>query len=98
MNIPDTGMESPRVRVVLTGALLRLFPGARSNIDVRAATVDELLSVLDRQWPGMRDRLTDTTPGIRRHINIFVDGKRASLETPLVDGATVYVLTAMSGG
>jgi molybdopterin converting factor small subunit len=35
---------------------------------------------------------------VRRHINIFVDGERATLDTPLRDGVKVYVLTAISGG
>ena len=46
----------------------------------------------------MRDRLCDTTPAIRRHINVFVEGKRARLDTRLAPGADVYILTAVSGG
>ena len=46
----------------------------------------------------MRDRLCDSMPGIRRHINIFVEGERATLETRLTPGAEVFVLTAISGG
>ena len=30
--------------------------------------------------------------------SVFVDGRRAKLDTPLVAGGTVYVLTSMSGG
>ena len=65
---------------------------------MNASTVDEMLDALDARWPGMRDRLCDSTPAIRRHINIFVDGERAALETPLAPGTEVYILTAMSGG
>jgi hypothetical protein len=46
----------------------------------------------------MKDRLCDTSPAIRRHINIFVAGERARLDTALPPGDTVFVLTAMSGG
>jgi molybdopterin converting factor small subunit len=35
---------------------------------------------------------------VRRHINVFVDGRHASLETRLPAGTQVYILTAMSGG
>jgi molybdopterin synthase sulfur carrier subunit len=89
------------VRVVLPAALVRLFPGAPPEVTVSAAsaaTLGELLDALDARWPGMRDRLSDSRPAIRRHINVFVDGKRARLETPLAAGAEVFVLTAMSGG
>jgi hypothetical protein len=40
----------------------------------------------------------DTTPAIRRHINVFVEGKRARLNTRLEPGADVFILTAISGG
>lgn len=63
-----------------------------------ASTVDAMIGALDARWPGMRDRLCDSTPRIRRHINIFVDGRRATLATPLAPGAEVIVLTAISGG
>ena len=36
------------------------------------------IDALDARWPGMRDRLCDSTPAIRRHINVFVDGERAT--------------------
>jgi molybdopterin synthase sulfur carrier subunit len=89
---------APRVKVILPGALLRLFPGAEQRIEVRAATVDEMLDALNELWPGMRDRLADTSPAVRRHISIFVDGERAGLNTELQDGTEIFVLTAMSGG
>ena len=86
------------VTVVLPAALVRLFPGAVPRAEVAASTVTEMLDALDASWPGIRDRLRDSSPAIRRHINIFVEGERATLETPLTPGATVFVLTAVSGG
>jgi sulfur-carrier protein len=86
------------VRVVLPAALVRLFPGSSPEVELTAATVGELLDALDSRWPGMRDRLRDSTPAIRHHINVFVDGRRATLATRLAPGADMVVLTAMSGG
>lgn len=86
------------VTVILPRALIALFPGAGKTVQVDAGTVDQMLAELDTRWPGMRDRLRDTSPAIRKHINIFVDGQRATLATPLASGDVVYVLTAMSGG
>lgn len=87
-----------RVRVGLPPALVRLFPGAVSQVDVQASTVAEMIDALDARWPGMRDRLCDSTPAIRRHINVFVAGRRASLATPLPPGTAIHVLMAISGG
>ncbi len=86
------------VEVSLPVALLRLFPGAPNRTTVHASTVAEVIAALDREWPGMRDRLTDTRPSVRRHINVFVDGERANLETPVRAGQRITILTAMSGG
>jgi sulfur-carrier protein len=90
--------ETASVTVILPPALMRLFPGCEARLQVAAATVGEMLDGLDDRWPGMRDRLRDTTPQIRRHISVFVDGRRAKLDTALPAGATVYVLTMVSGG
>lgn len=89
---------SPEVTVVLAPALLRLFPEAERRTAVPASTVGEMMDALDDRWPGMRDRLCDTTPAIRRHINVFVKGERATLSTRLIPGTEVWVLTAISGG
>lgn len=86
------------VAVLLPVALVRLFPGAPRRVDVPAADIREAIDALDGRWPGMRDRVCDSTPAIRRHINVFVDGERAALDTPLAPGAEVIVLTAISGG
>jgi sulfur-carrier protein len=89
---------APPVVVTLPAALVRLFPGAVRQVELPASTVREMIDALDACWPGMRDRLCDSRPAIRRHINVFVEGRRATFETPLAPGAEVTVLTAISGG
>jgi molybdopterin converting factor small subunit len=86
------------VRVLLPASLTRLFPGSAAEHEIEAATVAELIAALDARWPGMRDRLCDATPALRRHINIFVEGHRATLDTVLPPGGEVVILTAISGG
>jgi molybdopterin converting factor small subunit len=89
---------APPVVVRLPTLLVRLFPGAPREVEVSAADVGEAIDALDRRWPGMRDRVCDSRPRIRRHINVFVDGERATLATTLAPGAEVIVMTAISGG
>ena len=74
------------------------FRARRSASRSRPRTVGEMIDALDARWPGMRDRLCDSTPRLRRHINVFIDGERAGLETPLAAGARVYVIPAITGG
>lgn len=90
-------MRAPAV-VRLPSLLTALFPGAERVVRIEADTVEAVVDGLEARWPGMRDRLCDTSPGLRRHINVFVNGRRARLGTPLEPGADVYILTAVSGG
>ncbi len=100
MNRPETlaAAGQATVRVKLPALLVELFPGSLREVELQAATVAEMVDGLDRLWPGMGDRIRDSRPSIRKHINVFVDGERAKLETPLAPGTKVYVLTAISGG
>tara|TARA_R110002049_G_scaffold95294_1_gene233959 strand:- start:18 stop:326 length:309 start_codon:yes stop_codon:yes gene_type:complete len=90
--------DAPRVTVHLPAVLLNLFPGAARSVRLRAGTVAEAMAALDARWPGMRDRLCDSRPAIRRHINVFVNEERAALATRLTEGEEMLVMTAISGG
>ncbi len=87
-----------RVIVKLPAILVDLFPGAPRLVELEAATVAEMIDGLEARWPGMRDRICDSRPAIRKHMNVFVDGERATLDTRLKQGDEIYVLTAISGG
>ncbi len=84
--------------VHLPRSLIALFPGAERRIPVAGATVAEVIDGLDVAVPGMRNRLLDAGPVIRAHINVYVSGERASLDTPVPPGAAVHVIPAVSGG
>ena len=84
--------------VMLPGSLIALFPGTPRRQEVAGATVADLLDELERTVPGMRDRLVESGPRLRRHINVFVDGSPADLGTSVTPTAVVHVLPAVSGG
>ena len=90
------------VVVKLPAALVRLFPGSERCVSVAvpaaSPAVGDVIDALDSRWPGMRDRICDSTPRIRRHMNVFVRGGRSDLETRLEPGDEMVVLTAISGG
>ncbi len=84
--------------VRLPPTLPSLFPGLPRRVELEAASVGELLEALDAQWPGLRDRLCEPGPKLRRHIHVFVDGERAELDTAVPAQSRVDVITAISGG
>jgi molybdopterin synthase sulfur carrier subunit len=82
----------------LPGTLTPLFVGLPRQVDVDAATVGEAIERLNRDWPGLQDRLCEAGPQLRGHIHVYVDRERATLETPLQLGSRVDVIAAISGG
>jgi len=84
--------------VVLPTALTALFTGLPRRLEVDAATVDNAIDDLDRRWPGVRDRLCEPGPALRRHIHVYVDQQRAALDTRLDERSHVNVIAAISGG
>jgi sulfur-carrier protein len=82
----------------LPATLPPLFPDLPRRVEVDAATVNDAIERLDERWPGLRDRLCDPGPTLRRHINVYVDRERAELETPLGANSRVDVIAAISGG
>jgi molybdopterin converting factor small subunit len=87
------------VTVVLPRSLVALIPGTERRTTIDAGSVAEAIDRLDERTPGLRNRLVDSGPTLREHINVFVDGVQAAgLETPVPDGATVHVIPAVSGG
>ena len=75
-----------------------LFPGLPRELEVEAATVNEAIDRLDERWPGLRDRLCEPGPALRRHVNVYVDRERAGLDTELGPDSRVDVISAISGG
>jgi molybdopterin synthase sulfur carrier subunit len=84
--------------VYLPSTLPPLFPGLPRHLQLDVDTVADAIAELDRQWPGMRDRLVQQGPAIRPHIHVYVDQERAGLDTELGAGSRVDVIAAISGG
>ena len=96
--MPKTQAGVATVTVTLPETLTALFPGSQSQIDLPAVNVAEVIDILDARWPGMRDRLCDSTPKLRRRINVFVDGRRVPLEAKLAPGSVVHIMTGICEG
>jgi molybdopterin converting factor small subunit len=82
----------------LPATLPPLFADLPRHVTVEAHTVAEAIDRLEERWPGLRDRLCEPGPSLRRHINVYVDRERADLATTLDDRSRVDVIAAISGG
>ena len=93
----DPGTRVPAV-VHLPRSLVALFPGAERRVAASGTTVLEVVRDVDRRVPGIANRILDAGPAIRTHLNVFVDGERASIDTPVLPGSEIHVIPAVSGG
>jgi molybdopterin synthase sulfur carrier subunit len=86
------------VQVFLPRSLAVLIPNLPRRATVEAATIAEVVAALDAEWPGVADRVLEAGPAIREHINVFVDGDLATLDTVLSPDSVVHVIPAVAGG
>ncbi len=84
--------------VLLPRSLLALFPGVDRRQPVVGDSVAAVIEALDLSVPGLRDRLVESGPRLRPHINVFVNGLPASLASPVPADAVIHVIPAVSGG
>ena len=84
--------------VLLPASLIALFPGTPKRHEVPGESVGDLICSLDASVPGLRDRLVESGPRLRPHINVFVDGEPGDLASPVGAASVVHVLPAVSGG
>ncbi|HKB25735.1 MAG TPA: MoaD/ThiS family protein, partial [Methylomirabilota bacterium] len=52
---------------------LRSLTKGNAEIQAKGDTIDSLVSDLERQYPGLKERLLDESGELRRFINIYVN-------------------------
>jgi molybdopterin synthase sulfur carrier subunit len=81
---------------------LRRLTNNQAKVQVGGGNVIDLVTQLDKAFPGIKDRLVDETGDIKRFINIFVNGEEIrtlqGASTPLKDADEVSIIPAMAGG
>ena len=79
-------------------ALAAIITGLPMHLEVEGASVAEVIAALDARWPGVAMRVCATPTTIREHINVFVDGERATTAMAVRPHSVVRIITAVSGG
>lgn len=90
---------SAKVRIP---APLRRLTKDQAVVDVEGQTVADVIVDLEKNYPGLKERLCDETGQIRRFINVFVNGEdirfKEGAKTVVPAGAEVSVVPAIAGG
>jgi molybdopterin synthase sulfur carrier subunit len=81
---------------------LRSLTKGNAEVQAKGDTVADVVEDLDRQFPGLRERLVDDTGELRRFINVYVNGEDVRFlqakTTTLKDGDEVSIVPAIAGG
>ncbi len=87
-------------RLIFTQQLRRFT--AVPEVDSDATTLRAALEAAFAVNPQLRGYLLDDQAGLRRHVAVFVDGRRCRgdgvLDAPLAAASTVHLMQALSGG
>jgi len=84
---------------VFVPTALRSYSGQKGQVDAEGSTLGEVLTDLDRRYPGFRFRIINEQDGIREHIKIFVNQQQTrDLASPLRSSDEIQIICALSGG
>ena len=87
-------------RVVFTANLQRHVPTPVH--DVQADTVADALAGVFSSIPALRGYILDDQGALRKHVFVFVDGRRLTyldnLDAAINPASEIYVMQALTGG
>ncbi len=74
----------------------------KGEVKLEVSNIKDLISKLEEQYPGMKERLCDESGKIRRFINIYVNEEDIRFlkqdATPVKDGDEISIIPAIAGG
>jgi sulfur-carrier protein len=87
--------------VNFTYALKRFYPKLKP-MEISVEKVSEVITEIEKEYPGIENYLLDELGRLRQHVNIFVDGDlikdREQLTDTLTSDSEVFIMQALSGG
>ncbi len=89
------------VKVIIPTPLQKLTNN-QTDVEASGSNIRELIDDLEKNFPGLRERICDETGKIRRFINIYVNEEDVRFlkqdNTSLKDGDEVSIIPAIAGG
>ena len=81
---------------------LRNLTGGQGEIETTGKSVAELIENVNKQHPGLKERLYDEHGQLRRFVNIYLNEEDIRFlngaETTIKDGDVVSIIPAIAGG
>jgi molybdopterin synthase sulfur carrier subunit len=81
---------------------LRKLTDNQEVVEAQGSTIREVINSLERNYPGLKERICDEQDNIRRFVNIFLNDEDIRFlnesETPVKLGDEVSIVPAIAGG
>lgn len=90
---------SVRVRIPTP---LRKYTGGKDAVPAEGATIAAVLDDLEKNCPGLKERICDSDGAVRRFVNLYVNGDDIrfldNTGSPVKDGDEISIVPAIAGG
>jgi len=81
---------------------LRRFTSGSEQVGASGATVGSVVDDLERQFPGIKEKLCDEKGEVRRFVNLYLNGDDirflSNLDTAVKEGDELSIVPAIAGG
>ena len=81
---------------------LRRVTNGQDKVSVEGTTLNEIISSLDSQFPGIKERLCEDQGQLRNFVNVYINGEDVrfldGLESATKSGDEISIVPAVAGG
>lgn len=81
---------------------LRKLTEGKEEVSAAGSTIGEVISDLEKNYPGIKARICDDAGAVRRFVNIFANEEdiryQQGLDTPVKENDEVSIIPAIAGG
>jgi molybdopterin synthase sulfur carrier subunit len=74
----------------------------QAEVKINGADIKEIIENLEKDYPGIKDRICDENGKVRKFINIYVNEEDVRFlqqdKTPVKDGDEISIIPAIAGG
>ncbi len=81
---------------------LQKLTGGLGEVEVKASNVKDLIGQLEKNYPGIKERICDESGKVRRFVNIYLNEEDIRFlnqeDTSVKDGDEISIVPAIAGG
>jgi len=81
---------------------LRKYTEGKDTVPVEGASIASVIENLEKNHPGLKDRICEADGSVRRFVNLYVNGDDIrfldNLQSEVKDGDEISIVPAIAGG